>query len=91
MAKFTVSKPYTMPVEEVREAAEGLAAQLEAEHGAKSKWRGDSVRIKGKGVEGEMDFSDGVIDISVKLGVMTSMFAPVMKKEMQRYLDKHVN
>lgn len=90
MAKFTISKPYTMPVEEVREAAEGLASQLEAEHGVKSRWRGDTVQIKGKGVEGEMDFADGVIEISVKLGMMTAMFAPVMKKEMQRYLDKYV-
>ena len=91
MAKFTISKPYTMPIENVREAAEGLATQLEKEHGVKSQWRGDHhVHIKGKGVEGEMDFADGVIDISVKLGMMTAMFAPVMKKEMQRYLDKYV-
>lgn len=91
MAKFTLSKPYTMPVEQVREAAQGLADKLATEHGLQSKWRGDHhVHIKGRGVDGEMDFADGVIDISVKLGVMTAMFAPVMKKEMQRYLDKNV-
>lgn len=90
MAQFKLSKPYTMPIEEVRAAAQGLADQLEDNHGVKSKWRDESVRIKGSGVDGELDFSDGVINISVKLGMMTSMFAPVMKKEMQRYLDKHI-
>lgn len=90
MAQFTLKKPYTMPIDEVREAAEGLASQLEAQHGIKSQWRGDRVRIKGKGIDGEMDFADGMIDISVNLGMMTSMFAPVIKREMQRYLDTHV-
>lgn len=90
MASFKLRKPYTMPVNKVREAARGLAEQLEAEHGVRPQWRGDSVRISGKGVEGEMDFADGVIDISVKMGMMTAVFAPVLKREMQRYLDEHV-
>ena len=90
MASFTLSKPYTMPVEELREAARGLADQLEAEHGISPRWSGDAVRIKGKGVDGELDFSGGVIDISVKLGLMTSAFAPALKRGMQRYLDEHV-
>ena len=90
MAKFTLSKPYTMPVEDVREAAEGLAAQLAAEHGVRPRWSGDSVSMQGSGVDGTVDFSGGTIDISVKLGMMTAMFAPVLKKQMQRYLDEHI-
>jgi len=91
MASFSLSKPYTMPAEEIRAAAQGLANQLEKEHGVSQQWRGDSVRMKGKGVEGQLDFSGGVIDIKVKLGVMMSAFAPVLKKGMQRYLDEHIS
>lgn len=91
MKTIELSKPYTMPIEEIRATAQGLADQLEDNHGVKSSWRTESVRIKGKGIDGELDFSDNVIDIKVKLGMMTSMFAPVLKKEMQRYLDKYVH
>ena len=45
MAGFRLTKPYTMSREEVREAAQGLAASLEREHGVRSHWEGDTVRI----------------------------------------------
>lgn len=91
MAGFRITKPYTMPKEAVREAAEGLAANLEREHGVRSRWDGDKVRIKGAGVDGELSFHDGLIDVSVRLGLLTSMFEPVLRREVQRYLDDHVS
>ena len=91
MASFRLTKAYTMPKEEVREAAKGLARNLEKEHGVRSRWDGDRVRIKGAGVDGEMSFHDGLIDVSVKLGLLASMFEPVLKREVQRYLDTHVS
>lgn len=90
MAGFRITKPYTMPKDEVREAAMGLARSLEREHGVRSRWDGDRVRIKGAGVDGELSFHDGLIDVSVKLGLLTSMFEPVLRREVQRYLDEHV-
>lgn len=91
MAGFRLTKPYTMPKEDVREAAQGLARSLEREHGVRSRWDGDRVRIKGAGVDGEMTFHDGLIDVSVKLGLLASMFEPVLRKEVQQYLDTHVS
>jgi putative polyhydroxyalkanoate system protein len=79
-----------MPKEEVREAAEGLAEELEREHGVRSRWEGDVVTIKGAGVDGRMTFHDGLIDVSVRLGLLASMFEPVIRNEVQTYLDNHV-
>jgi len=90
MAGFRLTKPYTMSREAVREAAEGLAAELERDHGVRSRWDGDSVRITGAGVDGRMSFHDGLIDVSVRLGLLASMFEPVLRSEVQRYLDHHV-
>ena len=91
MAGFRLTKPYTMTKEEVREAAEGLAKELERDHGVRSRWEGDSVRIKGAGVDGQMSFHDGLIDVNVKMGLLASMFEPVLRSEVQRYLDSHVS
>jgi len=79
-----------MHKDEVREAAEGLAKSLERQHGVRSRWEGDVVHIRGAGVDGRMSFHDGLIDVSVKLGLLASMFEPVLKEEVQRYLDTHV-
>lgn len=90
MAGFRITKPYTMPRDDVRAAAEGFAAELEREYGVRSQWGEDRVRIKGAGVDGELSFADGLIDVSVKLGMLTSMFEGKLKREVQRYLDEHV-
>ncbi len=91
MARFRMTKSYTMHKDEVRAAAEGLAQELEQAHGVKSRWEGDKVKIKGAGVDGEMSFHDGMIDVSVKMGMLASMFEPVLKQEVRRYLDEHVS
>ncbi len=91
MAGFRLSKPYTMPREDIRKAAQGLVARLEREHGVRSRWDGDTVRISGSGVDGRMSFHDGNIEVSVKLGFLTSVFEPVLRSEVQRYLDTHVS
>ena len=75
----------------MREAAQGLAASLEREHGVRSHWEGDTVRINGAGVNGQLSFHDGLIDVSVRLGLLASMFEPVLRSEVQRYLDTHVS
>ena len=91
MAEFRLTKPYTMPREDVRRAAEGLAERLQREHGVRSSWEGDSVRIKGAGVDGRLSFHDGVVDVSVRLGLLASAFQGLLKAEVQRYLDEHVS
>jgi len=91
MPGFRLTKPYTMSKEEVREAAQGLAANLERDHGVRSRWDGDTVRIKGAGVDGKMSFHDGLIDVSVRLGMLAALFQDVLKSEVQRYLDEHVS
>ena len=91
MAGFRITRHYSMPREEVREAALGFAAQLEQEYGVSSQWNGDRVRIKGAGVDGELSFADGLIDVSVKLGLLTSMFEGKLKREVLRYLDEYIS
>ena len=91
MAGFRITKAYTMSRVEVREAAEELADSLVKEHGVRSRWDGDRVKIKGAGVDGVMSFDDGLIDVSVKLGLLTSMFEGPLRREVERFLEEHVS
>lgn len=91
MAGFRLTKPYTMCKEEIRAAAVGLAENLASTHGIRSQWEGDTVKIKGAGVNGKLSFDNGMVDVSVKLGLLASAFQGVLKNEMQRYLDEHIS
>lgn len=90
MAGFRITKPYTMPKEAVRETAQGLAEDLERKHGVRHNWEGDTVHVTGAGVDGRMSFHDDLIDVKVELGLLASLLEPVLRKEVQRYLDDHV-
>ena len=91
MAGFKLSRPYSMPREEVRTAAEGLAEQLSDEHGLACQWRGDCVHLNGKGIQGRLDFSGDTVDVDVKLGLLASAFQGVLKREVNRYLDEYIS
>jgi len=90
MGGFRIKKPYTMSEQQVRKAAEGLAKELEREHGVYSWWEGNTVYITGAGVDGQMCYDDGMIDVSVRLGLLASIFEGVLRSEVNRYLDRHV-
>jgi putative polyhydroxyalkanoate system protein len=91
VAGFRLTKPYTMSKEEIREAAQGLASSLQREHGVRSRWDGDTVKIKGAGVDGKLSFHDGLIDVNVRLGMLAALFQDTLKTEVQRYLDENIS
>ncbi|WP_439101197.1 polyhydroxyalkanoic acid system family protein [Congregibacter sp.] len=91
MAGFQIRKPHSMNKAELREAAEGLAKQLEGSHGVRARWEGDSVRIKGAGVDGKLTLSDVDVLVSVELGLMASAFKGPLRNEVQRFLDEYVS
>jgi putative polyhydroxyalkanoate system protein len=76
---------------ELRDAAEELAGQLERSHGVRARWEGDSVRIRGAGVDGKLTLSDEDVLVSVELGLMASAFKGVLRSEVQRFLDEYVS
>lgn len=90
MAHFKIRRRYTMPRGEVREAARELASRIEREYGLRARWRGDSVTMTGRGVDGTMSLDDEEIEVSVKLGMLASLFESRLKKEVQRYLDENI-
>lgn len=91
MAKFRLTKAHNMCKEDLRDAAQGLAASLERKHGVRARWESDDeVCIKGAGVEGRLLIDEDKVDVSVQLGLLASAFAGTLKKEVQRYLDEYI-
>ena len=91
MSGFQIRKAYTMPKDDLRTAAEGLARELESTHGVRARWDGDRVRIRGAGVDGQLTLGDEELLVSVELGLLASAFKNVLRTEVQRYLDENVS
>ena len=91
MARFTVSRSYSMPREEVRGIAEDLAHQIERDYGVSARWQGDRVSMRGKGVDGTLSIEDDVVRVDVSLGVMASVFERSLRRIVTEYLEEYVS
>ena len=91
MARFTVSRTYTMEKSEVREIAEDLAHQIQRDYGVSARWQGDTVSMRGSGVDGRLAIEEDVIRVDVTLGMMASMFERPLRRIVTEYLDEYVS
>ena len=91
MAGFKVSKPYTMSKQEVREAAEELARELQSVHGLRYRWQGDTAIFSRTGIDGKLSIDNECISLSIKLGFLASAFERPLKQAVTNYLDEYVS
>ncbi len=91
MAGFTVRRSYSRPREEIRAHAEDLARDLEARYGVRAQWQGDTVSLKGNGVEGRLAIDDEAVEVKVKLGLMARMFEAPIRKVVHEHIERFVD
>ena len=91
MPGFNISRTYTMPREKVRENAEELARKLETEFGVRARWQGDTVTMRGNGVDGKLEIDDEAVHVDVSLGLMASIFEGPIRRAVNDYLDRYVS
>jgi putative polyhydroxyalkanoate system protein len=91
MAGFTVSRSYTMAREDVREIARDLAHQIETQYGVKARWAGDTVSMRGNGVDGTLAIEEDTVRVEVSLGLMASVFERPLRRIVTNYLDEYVS
>lgn len=91
MAEFRVSKTHNMSREEIREAAEELATELQSEYGLRYRWIGDTATFNRSGLDGKLSIHDDSISVSIKLGFLASAFERPLKQAVTDYLEKHVS
>lgn len=90
MGTFNISKPYTMPRDDVRGAAELLAQELERRYGLRYRFQGDSATFSRTGLDGKLNIDDETIDLNIKMGLLASAFEKPLKEAITRYLDEYV-
>ena len=90
MPGFRVSRRYTKPREQVRAHAEELAQELQDRFGTTARWQGDTVTMRGHGIDGTLEIDDEAVHVNVKLGLMAGMFERPIRRAVDEYLDRYV-
>ncbi len=91
MAKVEVNKTFTMSIEEVTKGMQEMAESLASEHGMNYRWEGDSeISFKHKAGKGSLKIVGQELRLSIKLSMMYSAMAPVIKKRIVDWSEEYI-
>ncbi len=90
MATVDVTRDHQLGKEVARERAQKLADKLAQKLDAKCSWEGDTLIFKRSGADGSIVVSDDQVRVKVKLGLMLTPMAGMVKGEVEKALDKYL-
>ncbi len=91
MSKVSLTREFTIPLQEVREGVEKLGKGLEDEHGLKYQWEGeDRVSFNHKAAKGFIEIRGNKVVLELKLGMLYVTMAPIIKKRLTEFADEHL-
>lgn len=90
MSNLTITQSHTLDSQQLKDELEKLAVRMKEQYGVNSTWKNDQhIAISASGVNGEVTISDSQIAINLKFGMMMSMFAGKIEKDIKKYLAEN--
>ncbi len=87
MAKIHIEKPHTMAVDEVRTKIDGMMGKMKS-MGVDTEWQGDTLKVKGKGVKGDVVVSTSQVKVELDLGLPASLMKAKIEEKIREGLDR---
>jgi len=92
MAKIQLSKAFTMDLSDIKAGMLELAEGLQKEYGMKYKWDGEeSISFTHKAGKGSLRIEGNELVLSIKLSMLYSATAPVVKKRISDWAEEHIH
>lgn len=92
MAKVSVTKKFTMSLDEVKQGMENIVQQLASEHGMKYTWKDDyHVEFSHKTGKGMLHVEGDALILELKISMLYSAAAPVVKKQIHAFADQYIH
>ncbi|MCV6605747.1 MAG: polyhydroxyalkanoic acid system family protein [Porticoccaceae bacterium] len=91
MATVYVERDHQLNDGQLKELGELLAAKLTSKLGGSASWQGNELHYKQSGASACAQLGDKKVTVNVELGLLMSGFAPMVKSEVERILDKYLD
>jgi len=92
MSKIHLQKTFTMTLDEVREGLERLGEGLKQAQGMNYRWENENkVSFSHKSGSGSVEIKGSEIVLDLKLGLMYSAMAPMVKKKITELADEYIS
>ncbi len=90
MATVEVKREHSLGKEAAKERAQKMADKLSQKLDAKCEWNGDVLTFKRSGVDGAITVAEDRVEVVVKLGMMLTPMAGMVKGEVEKALDRYL-
>lgn len=90
MATVEVTREHNLGKETARERAQKMADKLAQKLDAQCTWQGDDLSFKRSGVDGTISVRDDSVRVVVKLSMMLTPMAGMVKGEVEKALDRYL-
>ncbi|HRX71979.1 MAG: polyhydroxyalkanoic acid system family protein [Candidatus Competibacteraceae bacterium] len=87
MSHIVMHRDHPLTLDQAREAAETIAAQLADRYAISHHWQDDSLYFERSGISGQIDLEPGAIRISIRLGFLLAPFKHQLEQQIQQELD----
>lgn len=88
MSHIVVHRDHSLTLDQARQAAEALAAQLAERYDIAYHWQGDALHFERSGVSGHIALEPDKVRINVRLGFLLVPLKQRLEQEVHRYLDE---
>ncbi len=87
MSHIVINRSHHLTLDQSRQAAETLAAQLADHYHIHHYWQGDSLHFERSGVSGHIVLEPGQVRINARVGFLLLPLKHRLEQEIHRYLD----
>lgn len=85
-----IRRNHNLSVEEARDRADRIAADLQEEFSLRSRWQGDALLVEGNGVSGQLRVDDHVVELEVRLGFALKLMEGPIRSAIEKMIDEEL-
>jgi putative polyhydroxyalkanoate system protein len=77
-------------MEEARNRADRIAADLKQQFSMRSTWHGDALKVSGNGVSGQLKVAEDSIELDVRLGFALKLMEGPIRSAIEATIDEEL-
>jgi putative polyhydroxyalkanoate system protein len=85
-----IHRRHKLGLEEARNRADKIAADLQQQFSMRSRWQGDVLQVQGNGVKGQLLVDEENLELDVKLGLALKLMEGPIRAAIEATIDEEL-
>ena len=86
-----IRREHTLGIEEAKRRVDQVAAELGGKLNLTSRWEGDHMRVKGRGVSGRILVTEESVEVHVTVGLTMIMLREPIRVAIESSIDHYID